>query len=103
MKVVFRNKHLKDLYTEGKSKKYKLNTQIIKKFVQRVGELEAAETINDLWKTASMKFEKLQGSENRFSVRLNRQYRLEMEIDWENEEQTIGIVGLDDISNHYGD
>ena len=29
------------------------------------------------------------------------EYRLEVEIEWENEEQTVGIVGIDEISKHY--
>ena len=103
MKVEFINKHLKTLYVEGKSKKYKLDAQIIQKFFQRVAILEAADSISDLWKTPSLNFEHLEGGGEHYSVRLNRQYRLEMEIDWENEKRVLGIIGLTDISNHYGD
>lgn len=102
MKIEFLNKHLKDLYEKGKSRKYKLDIQVIRKFVQRVGELEAAVAISDLWKTPSMNFEKLKGLDT-YSVRLNRQYRMEMVIDWEDDKKIVGIIGLTDISNHYGD
>lgn len=102
MKIEFLNRHLKDLYEKGKSRKYKLDIQVVRKFVQRVGELEAAVSISDLMQTRSMKFEKLKGSEI-YSVRLNIQYRLEMKIYWEDDKRVVRIVGLTDISNHYGD
>lgn len=35
-------------------------------------------------------------------MRLNLKYRLEMNINWKNEAQTIGIFFLITISNHYG-
>ena len=35
------------------------------------------------------------------TLRLNQKYRLEMEIAWENEAQTIGKFYLQTISNHY--
>jgi len=102
LKVEFLNRHLAELYTKGRSRKYALEQRVIEKFVRTVAVLEAAHDIYDLWKTASLKFERLSGK-NRYSARLDIKYRLEMEIDWENEEKTIGIIGLTDISNHYGD
>ena len=65
------------------------------------GELEDAETIYDIWNDKSLNFEKLKGTENSYSMRLNVRYRLEMDIDWINQECTIGIVEVTDISNHY--
>jgi len=29
-------------------------------------------------------------------------YRIEMEIDWENQEKTVGLVGIVELSGHYG-
>jgi len=43
----------------------------------------------------------MKGASSRYSLRINRTYRLEVEIDWENEEKTVGIVGIDEISKHY--
>jgi len=101
LKVEFLNRHLADLYTLGRNKKYPLERRVVEKFVRTVAVLEAAIDIYDLWKTASLKFEKLSGN-NKYSVRLDVKYRLEMEMNWENEEKTVGIIGLTDISNHYG-
>ena len=103
MKVDFRNKRLIELYTKGKSRKYKISEQVLKKFFIGIRALEAAETIYDLWNTPSLKFEKLEGSENCYSIRLTREWRLEMEIDWEDEEKTRGGIFLIELSKHYGD
>lgn len=102
MTVEFRNKHLLALYERGKSKKYTLNRAILNNFFSVVAVLESAKDICDLWNLPSLKFKKLQGFESRYSARLNKKYRLEMTIEWTNEELTIGIIGLEDISNHYG-
>lgn len=95
------NKKLEGLYTSGTSRKYKLNKQEVKNFFWIVEVIQAAKDIYDFWNEPSLNFEKLRGMEKRYSLRLNRKYRLEVEIEWENEEQTVGIVGIDEISNHY--
>lgn len=69
----------------------------------RIQQLEAANTIYDLWQSGALNFEKLKGYENRFSLRLNMQWRLEIEIDWENEEKTSGEIYILELSKHYGD
>ena len=102
MNIEFKNKHLVDLYSKGKSKKYPLATNIIRKFFVVVAILESANDIYDLWNEPPLKFEKLKGFDNRYSARLNQQYRLEMEIDWKNHEKTIGIILISEISKHYG-
>ena len=101
MEAFFTNKELEKLYTTGKSRKYPLQTDIARKFVMCVTKIMAAETIHDFWQDPALNFEKLRGSNNHYSMLLNRKYRLEIEIDWQNEEQTIGIFAIEDISNHY--
>lgn len=101
MKYHFSNKKLEQLYTTGRSKKYKLDKNIIKDFIWLVGVIDAAKDIHDFWNQPALNFEKLEGFQKRYSFRINRKYRLEVDIDWENEEQTIGIVGIDEISKHY--
>jgi toxin HigB-1 len=101
MEATFGNKELEKLYTTGKSKKYPLQNEIVRKFVMCVTKIMAAEDIHDFWRDPSLNFERLRGHENRYSMRLNQKWRLEMEIDWENEEHTVGIFVLEDISNHY--
>jgi len=69
----------------------------------RILQLEAAVDIHDLWKTVSLNFKKTKGYKERYSIRLDIKWRLEMEIDWQNDEKTIGIIHIIKISKHYGD
>lgn len=102
MEYVFANKHLEDLYTKGSSKKFKfMDKKLCEKFVERIGRIEAAETIYDLREPPSMEFEALQGDENRFSIRVNIKHRLEFEIDFEDEDKTFGFVTVVTVSKHY--
>lgn len=96
------NKHLKDLYTKGISKKFKfMDKRLCEKFVERISRIEAAETIFDLREPPSMKFEALEGYENRFSIRVDGKHRLEFEIDFEDEDRTFGFVTVVTVSKHY--
>lgn len=101
MEFRFENKDLERLYTEGKSRKYKLPDDIIDKFFARIQQIEAASNIYDLWKDKGLNFEKLQGFDHRFSMRLKNKYRLEVSIDWLNAEKTIGEFAIIEVSNHY--
>ena len=101
MEVNFLNKKLLKLYQTGKSNKYKLDSNVIQGFFEVVAILTASKDILDLWKEPSLNFEKLSGYKKRYSLRITRKYRLEVEIEWENKEKTIGIIGIDEISNHY--
>jgi proteic killer suppression protein len=101
MDFTFKNKELEKLYTTGKSKKLKLPSDIIEKFFARIQQIEAANDIYDLWNDKGLNFEKMKGSESSYSMRLKIKYRLEMDIDWKNNELTIGDFIITDISNHY--
>jgi proteic killer suppression protein len=101
MNFTFRNKELEKLYVTGKSKKLKLPNDIIEKFFARLQQIEAANDIYDLWNDKGLNFEKLTNTENSYSMRLKIKYRLEMDIDWSNNELTIGDFVITDISNHY--
>jgi proteic killer suppression protein len=101
VKFHFINRHLKTLYETGRSKKYPLQKQVIQGFFQVMAAVDAAVDIHDLQQRPSLNIERMKGTESRFSLRINRKYRLEVEIDWENEEKTIGILGIDEISTHY--
>ena len=102
LEILFSNKHLQTLYEKGSSPKYRLDKRVLENFFEAVAILEAAKDIYDLWRQPSLNFEKLKGFDNRFSARLNRKWRLEMTIEWTDEKMTIGIIGLEEISSHYG-
>jgi plasmid maintenance system killer protein len=62
--------------------------------------IDAARDIYDFWSKKAIRFEKLQGYSSRYSFRLGGKYRLEVEIDWENEEKKRGIIHIETVSNH---
>lgn len=101
MEFEFKDKNLFDLYTKGKSRRYRFEKNVIKNFVKRVASIENANTIFDLRKPPSMRFEKLENYQNRFSIRINDQFRLEFDIDFEDENKTKGKVEILTISKHY--
>ncbi len=103
MEFEFKNKNLAVLYEKGKHRKYRLPEPVIKKFFMRIQQIEAARDIYDFWKTPALKFEKLQGYENRYSLRVDRGYRLEIEMEWWNDNKTVGKVLILELSKHYGD
>ena len=101
MEFFFKTKHLHGLYQTGRSRKYRLPKGVAEAFVERVNRIEAAVTINDLRVPPSMNFEKMHGYKNRFSIRINKQYRLEFDMDFEDETRTKGEVLIVDVSKHY--
>lgn len=102
MEVEFYNKELIKLYESGKSKRYRLQPIVLKKFSMRIQQIEAAITIHDLWKNPSLNFEHLK-SQNIYSIRVDLAYRLEFEIEWQDENKTVGKFIIKELSNHYGD
>jgi proteic killer suppression protein len=103
LNVYINDKELLKLYETGKSKKLRLPAIVIDKFFATIQKIESATSIHDFWENSGLKFEKLKGFKNRYSMRLNIKYRLEIEIEWLNTEQTIGEFTILEISSHYGD
>lgn len=103
MNVYIDDKELLKLYESGRSKKLRLPENVIEKFFATIQKIESATSIHDFWENSGLKFEKLKGFKNRYSMRLNIKYRLEIEVSWINSEQTIGDFTILEISSHYGD
>ena len=102
MEFKLKNKYLIDLYTTGKCKKYNfLNKKAVENFLFCIQTIEAAIVIQDWWELKSLKFEKLEGFEKRFSMRIDDKHRLEFEIAFEDKEKTKGFVIVLKISKHY--
>ena len=102
MEFEFLDPALEELYRLKKSRKYRFQPQILKKFFKRIAQIEAADTTLDFWKTGSLHFEKLEGSVDEFSMRLNDQWRLEVGMRWADEGKTRGVVLIIQLTNHYG-
>lgn len=103
MNVQINDKELIKLYETGSSKKLRLPEAVIDKFFAIVQKIESATSIHDFWKDSGLKFEKLRGFKNRYSMRLTGKYRLEMKIEWKNIDNTVGEFIIEVISSHYGD
>ena len=103
MKVLIEDKDLINLYTKGKAPKLKLPNDVVDKFFAAIQKIEAAVDIHDLWKSPSLRFKKMKGYANRYSLRLTSKYRLETEIKWLDKAQLTGEFLIRAISVHYGD
>lgn len=76
---------------------------VIRKLPRAIDVLAQSTLITDIWNFPGYRFERLEGFNSRYSMRLGRIWRLEMEIEWEDDTASVGIIGLDDITPHYGD
>ncbi|TVR71905.1 MAG: hypothetical protein EA408_08100 [Marinilabiliales bacterium] len=100
MNVYIIDKDLKNLYETGTSKKLKLRKDIIDKFFATIQKISAARDIYDLWRDPALNFEKYK---DHYSIRLSGKYRLEMKVEWEDEDKSRGDFTIFRISSHYGD
>ena len=101
LRFKFADKDLQKLYETGENRKFSYPADIIRRFIQRVEAIKAAETTDVLRKMRSHKFEKLKGCDNRFSMRINDQYRLEMTLEDEGGQIRLKIFVMRKISKHY--
>lgn len=103
MKIIFEKEYLEELYTTGKtkSKKHRFQPEVVRKYMETIDKLRAANRIEDLFVIRSLHYEKLLGDKKGLeSVRITSQYRLEF-ISSFSEIESITICSLLDISNHY--
>ena len=101
MEWEFADEELTRLYTTGTSRKLRLPQGIPRLFVMHVGSIDAAKDINDLRNPPSMKFKKLEGKQNQFSIRLNKQFRLIFALDFDDLTRLTGKVLIQEINKHY--
>lgn len=103
VKIIFDKEYLEELYSSGKtrSKKYRFQPEVIRKYIEAVDKLRAANRIEDLFVIRSLHYEKLAGDKKGLeSVRITLQYRLEFTSSF-SEIESITICSLLDISKHY--
>jgi toxin HigB-1 len=102
MLIQFNDLYLENLYL-GKLIKGKplYNIEVIIKFKKTVLKLEQTENTAQLKQFRSLNFEALKGNKKGlYSVRVNKQYRLEFKI--ENDKiKLIEIILIEALSNHY--
>lgn len=104
MIVIFGKEYLKELYEQGncKNKKYRFQPKIVQKYQKRVDTLIAATSKQDLFPLKSLGFEALHGDkQGLFSIKVDMQYRLEFELNEQQEEIVLTVCTLQELSNHY--
>ena len=69
---------------------------IVKVFRRRMQMIRAAPDERDFYVLKSLHFEKYQAYPGQYSMRLNDQYRLIVEIESESQAKTVVIVGIKD-------
>ncbi len=99
MRYQFAGKRLEHLYLRGTgSERYPQG--VAEAFIRRVRTIEAATDERDLRALKSLHFEKLQGEKDRYSVRLNKAWRLILTFEKDKDGKIVVII---EINKHYGD
>lgn len=103
VEVKFNEEYLRDLYETGKAdKKHRFQPQIIKRYARVIDLMIAEDNIHGLWKYNSLNYERLEGDKHGLSsVRVNDQYRIEFEEQFENGQTIATICNIIELSNHY--
>ncbi|MBO7616719.1 MAG: type II toxin-antitoxin system RelE/ParE family toxin [Bacteroidales bacterium] len=102
MEIKFDKEYLEELYEQGrtKSKKYRFQPQVIKKYQKRIDTLAGVTKIEELFTLNSLNFEALESSGN-YSIRIDYHYRLEFQVSNSDSEPIVTICLITDITNHY--
>ena len=102
MEIKFDKEYLKELYEDGrtKNKKYRFQPQVIKKYQKRIDTLVSITRIDELFTLNSLNFDALESSDN-YSIRIGYHYRLEFQVNNSENEPSITICLIMDITNHY--
>ena len=103
MDVKFNEDYLQNLYQYGKSdKKHRFQPQIIRKYIRIVDLMIAEDNVQGLWKYNSLNYERLDGDKRGLSsLRVNDQYRIEFEEEFEEGQTIATICNITELSNHY--
>ncbi len=104
MIVVFKERYLKELYTEGKSsdKKHRYQPQIVLKYIRIIDLMVCQDNVLGLMKYGSLHYEHLHGDkEGISSVRVNDQYRMEFVEENDGQQEFATIIDITELSKHY--
>lgn len=98
MNVSFQSKWLLELYETGNSKKLrKYPAGIADSFFEVMQIIESIDTIQDLFAFPSLRFEHLSGKrQHQHSLRLNKQFRLIVQLDNINTPSMFTIIDIED-------
>lgn len=96
MRIRFKDKKLEKLYTDEEGVK-KYPSQVIDKFFDLMSIIDSAKSERDFYALKSLHFEKLSGKRShQRSMRLNKQWRLVLEIEKDDEGKLVVIIDIED-------
>lgn len=99
MIIKFNNSYLEKLFEGKEVKKLIYSKEVVIQFKKTVLRLQIADNTHQLRQFRSLNFEALKGDKKGlYSVRVNKQYRLEFMIENDN---LIEIILIEDLSKHY--
>lgn len=101
MTIQFKDRDLEELAKDQPLLgKQKFSAEVIKLFKMRVFQIRNAVNTQDLRNNKSLHFEKLKEKryEGKYSIRLNKAYRIIFAID---KQGNFEIIMIEEISNHY--
>jgi proteic killer suppression protein len=104
MEIRFEKEYLSELYYKGASsnRKYWFQPQVIKKYKIIIDILESVNSIEELFRYNSLRYEVLSGDKKGVSsVRVNNQYRIEFTVSQVVSETVVTICNIQELSNHY--
>ncbi len=102
MRIEFNNDYLKKIYSNKPVKGKPVNSsEVIIQFKKTILKIKHAENTIELRQQKGLHFEALKGNKKGlYSIRVNKQYRIEFKI--ENEVITmVEIILIEDLSKHY--
>lgn len=95
----FADETLERLYYHGTGGEH-YSQGIVEAFIRRVRAIEGAADERDFRAMKSLHFEKFKSSKNRYSMRLNKSWRLILTFEKDKDGKTVVII---EINNHYGE
>ena len=91
----FKDDKLRLLWMEGRNA-HKLPVEAIHGFARAIGHIRAASDIRYFYNIKSLHFEKLLGRTEQYSLRLNKQWRLIVELETDENGNLVVIIGIED-------
>ena len=103
MEIIFNEEYLQVMYSTGKTdKKHRFQPQIIRKYIRVIDLMRDTSSVLELMRYNSLNYERLEGDKAGLSsVRVNDQYRNELEEYVRDGENVATICNITDLSNHY--
>ncbi|KAA6318187.1 Toxin HigB-1 [termite gut metagenome] len=104
MVVTFDKEYLRDLYETGKTddKKHRFQPGVVRKYKHCISLMRHVPDTNAFGKYNALNFEELIGDKQGFfSIRVNKQYRIEFTVTVGGAEPIVTVCSILELSNHY--